>query len=61
MEQQTVSINMTIDQCNLVLAMLAKGVFEDVASLILSVKSQAEAQLTTQDVPEPVTLEAEEI
>lgn len=54
--EETITLNLSVEQCNIILASLAKGPFEVVADLIVEIKKQAEAQLTS---PQQDTYEAD--
>jgi hypothetical protein len=40
-----INLNLSIDECNVILRSLGKGSFEEVAGLINKIKSQGEAQI----------------
>ena len=57
MNQTSVNIAMTVAQWNVVMKALGDMPFKDVADIIMSVKTQAEAQLAPKPVEEPTQAE----
>ena len=57
MDQTSVTVAMTVANWNMVMKALGDMPFKDVADIIISIKSQAEAQLAPQPVDEPAQAE----
>ena len=57
MDQTSVNIAMTVANWNTVMKALGELPFKDVADIIMTIKTQAEAQLTAKSVEEPAQAE----
>ena len=57
MEQTSVTIAMTVNQWNVVMKALGELPFKDVADIIMSIKTQAEAQLAPKPAEEAAQAE----
>ena len=57
MENQSVNVNMTVAQWNVVMNALGQRPFAEVAEIVGIVKTQAESQLVSKAVEEPTQAE----
>lgn len=51
--EQVIKLELTVNEVNTILASLGKHPFEQIASLVVKIKQQGEAQIAAQEASQP--------